>query len=211
MTTKRQIKANRRNAKEGGPKTKEGKAVSRLNARKHGIFASALTHEDDEELGTVHEQLCAWYRPAGPVEGMLVEKLAQTYLRLQRCARAEAEYHIRTWERPLDDWDHLEQVADRRRLKMHVSNFSRADFQRSVELFARYDTTLTNQMIKLIHEIERLQRLRLGERVPPPLAADVTVHHGAPPPEHVLAEPVLDAEALAADRNDEMAEAAEGS
>jgi len=210
VTTKRQIEANRRNAKKGGPRTETGKAVSRLNARKHGIFASALTQEDHDELGTVHEQLCAWYRPAGPVEGMLVEKLAQTYLRLQRCARAEAEYHIRTWERPLTDHFRIREEVQRRSLNMYVSNFSRADFQRSVELFARYDTTLTNQMIKLIHEIERLQRLRLGERVPPPLAADVTVHRDAPAPEHVNAELILDGEVLPADRNDEMAEAAEG-
>jgi len=211
MTTKRQVRANRRNAKKGGPRTEEGKAVSRLNARKHGIFASALTQHDDDELGTVHDQLCAWYRPAGPVEAMLVEKLAQTYLRLQRCARAEAEYHIRTWERPLTDHFRIREEVRRRNLNMHASNFSVADFTRSVELFARYDTALTNQMIKLIHEIERLQRLRLGERVPPPLAADVTVHHGGLAADHVEAEPVLDAQALLADQEDEMAEAAEGS
>jgi len=211
MTTKRQIEANRRNARKGGPKTEEGKAVSRLNARKHGIFASALTQEDDDELGTVHEQLCAWYRPAGPVEAMLVEKLAHTYVRLQRCARAEAEYHIRTWERPLTDHFRIREEVQRRNLNMHATNFSPQDFSGSVELFARYDTTLTNQMIRLIHEIERLQRLRLGERVPPPLAADVTVHHDAPAPEYVEAEPVLDGEVLPADRNDEMAETTKGS
>ena len=43
MATKKQVAANRRNALKGGVKTLKGKAISRLNARKHGIFASAVT------------------------------------------------------------------------------------------------------------------------------------------------------------------------
>ncbi len=41
-------------------------------------------------------------------------------------------------------------------------------------LFGRYNTTLTNQVVKLLHELERLRRMRTGEGVPPPIAADVT-------------------------------------
>ena len=94
MTTKRQIEANRRNAKKGGPKTEEGKAVSRLNARKHGIFASALTQEDDEELASIHEHLRAWYNPAGPVEGMLVEKLAHYRDKVRQAAQDRAPHRL---------------------------------------------------------------------------------------------------------------------
>ena len=176
MTSQKQLKANRRNAqKSTGPKTEEGKAVSRLNARKHGIFASALTDEDQEELAGLHEELAAWIKPVGPIEAMLVEKLAHTYLRLQRCARAEAEYHIRTWEPkggPVDLRRYKSSV-DRGE---HASWFDPNEFRRSVKLFARYDKTLTNQLIKLLHELERLQRLRCGENVAPPLVGDLTVH-----------------------------------
>ena len=95
MATEAQVAANRKNAKSAGVRTPEGKAVSRLNARKHGIFASALTPEDAAELGLIEERLAGDLRPVGAVEEILVETLAMTYLRLQRCARAEAEYHVR--------------------------------------------------------------------------------------------------------------------
>ena len=49
MATSAQVEANRRNGKLGGPKTEAGKARVSQNARKHGIFVSALTDEDTEE------------------------------------------------------------------------------------------------------------------------------------------------------------------
>ncbi|NQT21145.1 MAG: hypothetical protein HQ592_15665, partial [Planctomycetes bacterium] len=45
----------------------------------------------------------------------------------------------------------------------------------TVNLIGRYDTALTNQMVKLMHEIERLQRIRAGEKVAPPLTADISL------------------------------------
>ncbi len=81
MATEAQIVANRRNGLKGGVKTEDGKAISRLNARKHGIFASALTEQDAAELHGIEEELAADLAPAGIVERMLVEKLAVTYLR----------------------------------------------------------------------------------------------------------------------------------
>jgi hypothetical protein len=42
-----------------------------------------------------------------------------------------------------------------------------------------YDSRLTNQFLKLIHEIERLQRLRADEDAPWPVAAAPTVQADA--------------------------------
>jgi len=177
MATARQIEANRRNGRLGGPKTPEGKAISRLNARKHGIFASALTPQDEEELSCIHDEVVDWIKPVGPLEGMLVEKLAQTYLRLQRCARAEAEYHMRTWEPKLGSlsFDRYQRGIER----LDEPNwFDARLFRTCVKLFAQYDRTLTNQFIKLMHEIERLQRMRAGDKVAAPLSGDITLHAG---------------------------------
>ena len=174
MATKRQIAANRKNARKGGPKTGEGKAVSSLNARKHGIFASALTKYDQEALYALYEELVEWIKPVGPVEAMLAEMVALNYLRLQRCVRAEAEYHIETWERKGASYE----IGLRMTLKdrgQHASWFDAGKFKQSVDLFGRYNTTLTNQVVKLLHELERLRRMRQGEGVPPPMVADVSV------------------------------------
>ena len=80
MATDAQVRANRENGKLGGVKTPEGKAISCKNARKHGIFAVALTDNDAEELRDIQARLMAELRPAGLVEEMLIEKLALTYL-----------------------------------------------------------------------------------------------------------------------------------
>ena len=208
MATEKQIKANRQNATKGGPKSPEGKAVVRRNARKHGIFASAVTEYDTKELRGIHDELAAWIRPVGPVEDMLVEQIAHAYLRLQRCARAEAEYHTMAWQPNLDPY-YVQKYVEKRKKGMHASWFDSGTFNRSVALFARYNTTLTNQFIKLLHEIERVQRIRIGEDVPPPLVADLTVHAGDGA-EDVLPPVVADAAVEVAEERQDTAGAPAG-
>ena len=169
MATQRQLEACRQNGRLGGPKTAAGKAVSRLNARTHGIFSSAVTEEDVEEMAGLHEELVAALAPAGLVEEMLVDKLAQTYLRLQRCARAEAEWHVKVWEQKTDPAS-VRLCQERRSQGRHASWFDAERFDRMVTLFGRYDQTLTNQFLKLMREIERVQRLR-GPAAGPPAVA----------------------------------------
>ena len=174
----KQIQANRLNALQGGVKTAEGKAVSRLNARKHGVFAEALTDHDQEYLHQLYDKLAAEMQPCGEIEEMLVDKLALTWLKLDRCARAEAEYHIRTWEEP--DPIYQSRACDTlkrlRKQGRHASPFRSDVFARMVDLFGRYDARLTNQFVKLLHELERRQRARMGEQVPPPLVGDFVLH-----------------------------------
>jgi hypothetical protein len=181
MASMAQVAANQANALKAGVRTAEGKAISCLNARKHGIFASALTPEDSEELSVIEEDLIADLRPVGRVEEMLVETLAMTYLRMQRCARAEAEYHVRTWEEPTIDREPLawQDMQDRREGGERAVPFRAGKFQRMVELIGLYNARLTNQFLKTLHEIERYRRLRQGENVPPPIVADVTIQADA--------------------------------
>ena len=174
MATQRQIAANRKNGRKGGPKTDAGKAVVRQNARKHGVFASALTDYDEKQLAGIHDDMIEHLQPVGPIEKMLTEMIALNYVRLQRCVRAEAEYHIMTW----DDNPALyvkERYAERTVEGRHATWFQADKFRSSVALFSRYNNSLTNQMVKLMHELERVQRMRLGKETPPPLVADVTV------------------------------------
>ncbi len=166
MASARQVAANRQNGLKGGVKTEEGKAVSRLNARKHSIFVTALTAEDSEEVCGYEDELIASLRPAGRVEEMLVEKIALTWLRIQRCARAEAEYHSQIWGDP----DKVPQEycgydRSQRRVRFAETGvcFNEKAFERMVKLIDLYDTRLTNQFLKLQHEIERLQVLRKGK------------------------------------------------
>ncbi len=169
MASARQVAANRENGLKGGVKTEEGKAVSRLNARKHSIFVTALTPEDSEEICGYEAELIATLRPVGRIEEMLVEKIALTWLRIQRCARAEAEYHSQIWGDP----DKVPQEycgCDRSQRRVRFAEtgvcFNEKAFERMVKLIDLYDTRLTNQFLKLMHEIERMQLLRKGKDAP---------------------------------------------
>jgi len=166
----KQLEANRRNAQKAGVKTEEGKKVSRLNARKHGIFASALTERDEKELKPLYEEFAADLEPRNAIEEAIVEKLALTYVRLQRCARAEAEYHRETW------WPDAERLRSPR--QGPPTYFRSTSFRKVAELINRYDTSLTNQLFRLLHELERMQRMHGGDRVPAPITADVSVSAG---------------------------------
>lgn len=88
--------ANRKNAlKSTGPKTPEGKAKVRLNALKHGLLAREAVilkgdgKEDPREFAAVLDAVATAAAPEGPIEEMLVERIAVCYWRLRRAARYE--------------------------------------------------------------------------------------------------------------------------
>ena len=96
MSTKRQIKANQRNALvSSGPVTAEGKTLVSQNAVKHGIFAKDLLitagdgKEDAQEYKELLDGLILSLNPSGQMECLLVEKIAVDYWRLRRVLRFE--------------------------------------------------------------------------------------------------------------------------
>ncbi len=71
MTTQKQIEANRRNShRSTGPKTRTGKAESKMNAMKHGLLAEEIVVRDEDpvEFTRVLESLIDEFRPQGPLE-----------------------------------------------------------------------------------------------------------------------------------------------
>ena len=93
MTTQKQIGANRRNSRRStGPKTRTGKAESKMNAMKHGLLATNLIVRDEDpvEFTCVLESLVDEFQPQGPLEEQLVERVAACMWRLRRLYRIEA-------------------------------------------------------------------------------------------------------------------------
>ena len=79
MTTTKQADANRRNALGStGPRTEEGKAVSKLNAMRHGLLAQSilLPDEDPDAFDELYDNLMAELAPLGEIEGRLVDRIA---------------------------------------------------------------------------------------------------------------------------------------
>ena len=75
MATKRQIAANRRNARHStGPKTLQGKATASMNALRHGLRARTMVvpGEHQEDFDQIHAGLQGLYQPENPAEQYLV-------------------------------------------------------------------------------------------------------------------------------------------
>ncbi|MGH1364213.1 MAG: hypothetical protein ACRBF0_11685 [Calditrichia bacterium] len=93
--SKKQLAANRKNAKKGGVKTDTGKAIVRFNAVKHGLLAKEVVvlkgegAEDPKEFEQLLNDLKQELQPVGTIEEMLLEKIASLYWRLRRAYRYE--------------------------------------------------------------------------------------------------------------------------
>jgi hypothetical protein len=91
-TTEKQVAANRRNAASStGPRTEEGKSVSRLNALSHGLTAEApcLPTEDPEEYARFRKALLDHLAPVGALEEQLAEEVVDLSWRLRRATTLE--------------------------------------------------------------------------------------------------------------------------
>jgi hypothetical protein len=71
-TSPKQIAANRRNAlKSTGPRTSEGRGISRMNALKHGILSKevlvrgGVLQESEEVLAALHQRFQETLQPEG--------------------------------------------------------------------------------------------------------------------------------------------------
>lgn len=156
-TSQKQIDANRENAKKGGVKTDDGKAISRYNALKHGLLAKQIMYEgeDADELLELEKRLRAELAPATEIELLLVDKIASNIWRLKRALSFEKDDVIFTSS--FDGTVGLKADADR---------------------FFRYETMLERGIYKALHELERIQAKRNGEKVPPPIALDIDITQG---------------------------------
>ena len=92
-----QLTANRRNAqKSTGPQTPAGRAVSKMNALKHGILSKEAVvrgrciKEDDREFAALNQRLWEDLNPVGLLEEMLVDQIVTAHWRRRRALKAEA-------------------------------------------------------------------------------------------------------------------------
>jgi hypothetical protein len=87
-----------------GPRSVEGKAVSRFNAMKHGLDAASrvLPGEDPAELAELARDFHAELAPQGPVETELVETLIRSTWLKHRYFRLEAQLYETIFKK-LDD------------------------------------------------------------------------------------------------------------
>src|ERR1035441_2281280 len=94
MATPAQITANRANAqKSTGPRSAEGKSVSRFNALKHGIDAAStvIPGEDPADFDALAADYLEDFRPQSSSESFHVQTMLRAEWQKRRLLRVEAD------------------------------------------------------------------------------------------------------------------------
>ena len=196
MTTKKQLQANRNNAKlSTGPKTDEGKQRCAQNALKHGLRSKhpVIPGEDPIEYQHKLDQLRADIRPVNALEDDLVEQIADTSWRLKRLSRIEAAYERYRIEREADK--SYNAGKDEEQILGNAFSFE------PLNRLARYEAQLSRRYHRAMKELTDLRKNReqTGFRTRPMEERDREEQewrksHPQPPPD------VIQREAAAADR-----------
>ena len=111
MTTDKQRKANRENAKKStGPRTPEGKTRSSQNGLKHGLLArdAVMADEDPADYDRLFQEFEHYLFPKNVLEFVLVRQITAAEWRLRRLDRLQAGFSTHAYAgvtRSTKKWD----------------------------------------------------------------------------------------------------------
>lgn len=179
MSSERQKAANGRNGKLGdGPKNT---SVTKYNATQHGLRAERLTPLDDrEEYDRLLAQLEHEFRPADCFDQMLIEKAALYAVKVTTAEKLEHQF-LKSALDPRDAY--REKVGadvmdlfgkEKVRHPGTPAVVNHANFEKLL-LYQRYNAGFMNLFLRVVHELERRQMRRRGERVSPPQVVDLSL------------------------------------
>jgi len=174
----KQLEANRLNAKLGGVKTDEGKAVSSLNAIKHNVLGAVMANEEANDVVVIRARFTKEFDPQSTIEEILIERMSIWYVRIQRAVKAEAEQ--------------IKKIHDPDIVKV-TGGFELPDFGETREIthlgynpkvknehiellektYLRYEGSLESKFYKAFRELQRVQASRRGDPLPPTLEVDI--------------------------------------
>ena len=171
MATPKQIAANRQNAKlSSGPRTPDGKQISRMNALKHGIDCTWETAcgENKAALAAHMAEYDREFQPLGVVERLLVDLVARKDWMLRRYAFLSAEvtnYSMVLMSRNKDGCEYgggfSENVEANNRLHRHTMDTERSYFRH----------------LAILEERQALRRQYRDDVAPPVTDSAVTQNH----------------------------------
>jgi hypothetical protein len=165
MPTEAQINANRLNAqKSTGPKSREGKAASSLNALKSGIdaWSHIIPGEDPADLEALTVQFLLHYRPTGPTELSLVDTLISTEWIQRRLRRIEAQlwnYQVECLDKNLADAESIDASIQHNSPLGHAFHAALDPFSR---LHRRIDAT-NRMFLRTLKALQDLQSAAASE------------------------------------------------
>ncbi len=164
MVDSARLERNRRAALNStGPRTPEGKARVRYNGVRHGLAGRSvlLPGEDQGEFTAFVAQLTDDLAPDGALEAVLAERVVGCAWRLRRALRVEAGIFA----------SHVGDLGAERFGQAFIVDGVRSN---AFTNLSRYETSLSNQLMAALHELQRVQLARAG-RGQAPAAVDVVV------------------------------------
>lgn len=130
------------------------------NAIKHGLLAKNLLiyDEDYQDLDAFSYKIHSTLSPQGAMEELLVDKIINAAWRLNRIMRIEVS------------------IFHKKNFLHETRNLSDLFFGKSGECLqslSRYETTLERNFYKAIHELQRIQSMRLGNTILAPISVEI--------------------------------------
>ena len=163
MSTEKQKKANRENAKKStGPRTDEGKARSSKNAIKHGLLArdAVMAGEDPAEYDRCFQELEENLFPKNAIEFCLVRQIADSEWRLRRIERLEAGLctnHSTSTSR-FARKHYPDTILPGRNGENQLLGKSMEDHTQSLTNLARYRTMTSRDITRALRMIRQLRK-----------------------------------------------------
>ncbi|MEK6785509.1 MAG: hypothetical protein AABY61_08515 [Nitrospirota bacterium] len=179
--SKAKLEANQVNAKAStGP---VNTVSTRYNAVKHGLLSQGVTELDELDYPSILSSVKESLKPVGPIETALSEHICLCLVRLKRAHGLEARFITGELHPPISKKEggfevDLEEFAG----KLVVIDpgipapLKPTALDSLTGKFQRYETAIENKLYRALHELERLQRGRKGEKLPVPATVDVGLH-----------------------------------
>jgi hypothetical protein len=157
------IAANRQNSlKSCGPKTLEGKAISRANACKHGMTGEGIV-VPVEDQAEVEERVAAFadeLQPTGSLEFTLVRRAATLAVRMERSAERELAAIADRVVQALVDFEAPEGLDEAEVAQLRVETARIATFDTSKEacLARKYEAAAERGFYRALKEFRALKK-----------------------------------------------------
>ena len=179
--SKAKLEANQSNAKSStGP---VNTVSTRYNAVKHGLLSQGVIELDELDYHSLLSSVQESLKPIGPIETALSEHICLCLVRLKRAHGLEARFITGELNPPISKKEGgLEIDLEEFTGKMVVIDpgipaLLKTDAIDSlIGKFQRYENAIENKLYRALHELERLQRGRKGEKLPVPATVDVGLH-----------------------------------
>ena len=169
-----QVEANRANARKStGPKDT---ALTRLNAVKHGLLSNEvlMKDEDGKALAGLGERMRKELSPKGELENILVDRIVSSIWRLKRALRIERQY---LESQSAGEQSNLLAQLGRQDPLLALAPHAMPRETRVADWMSlnRYESAIERQIYKALHELQRIQSEKRGEKPPLPISVDVDI------------------------------------